>query len=106
MIDVIYLLGDHYSTWLLAFAMSVCVLVGAIFAFFLGSVRWWWVKKTRLPTLWKNERRAYLARIASLEHTQATMQEEIDRLKTAAYGSVLVEFRRSTGEAYSKMASR
>jgi hypothetical protein len=59
----------------------------------VGSLRWWYIRRTRLPQMWKNERRAYLSRIAQMERDRVTMQEEIDKLKTAAFGTVVMEFR-------------
>ena len=93
MSDILWLLAEHFPGWLLFFAMAICVLVGGFAALLIGSVRWWWVKKTRMPGLWTRERAQYLAQIGRLKREAAVKDEESNRLKTAAYGTVVMEFR-------------
>ena len=93
MSDIVYMLAEHYPGWLLWLLMCLCAGAGLFVAWTIGSVRWWYIKKTRLPQLWKQERAQYLAKINRLEREGALKDEEISRLKTAAFGTVVMEFR-------------
>ena len=93
MYDFFLNLSNTYPAWLLFFAMTTCIFVGGFISFMLGSVRWWWIKRTRMPELWKSERAGYLAEIDRLKSEALVKDEAINRLKTAAFGQVVMEFR-------------
>ena len=62
----------------------------------LGSVRWWFVRRTRLPAMWKKEREVYEAEIKALKAEVERLSEELSRAQTAAFGEVVMTFRTAT----------
>ena len=99
MADLLYDLGIHNSSLLVWFLIVISCATGFAGAAFLGSVRWWWIKHTRLPQLWRHERAQYLAKINRLQREAALKDAEIDRLKTTAFGTVVMEFRSAVQSA-------
>jgi hypothetical protein len=97
--DLLYDLGLHASPWLTAFLIAVFALTGFALAAVIGSVRFWYVKRTRLPQLWTEERAELMGEIRRLTAALKKAQDENNRLKTAAYGQVITVFRSATRDA-------
>ena len=93
MYDLLFHLSNFYPAWLIIFFMSVSVIVGAFVALSIGSFRWWYVKRTRMPQLMRSARAVYEAEIADLRRRNKNLWDRLQRAQTAAYGQVIIQFR-------------
>jgi hypothetical protein len=91
--DFLWDIGLYYPGWLEIFRAVFYVGVGVFIGLVLGSVRWWWIKRTRLPLMWNTAREEYEREIAHWKGECDKLDVENGRLSTAAYGSVVMQFR-------------
>ena len=93
--DLVFFLGFHHPDVLHVAGYILCGLAGVFGALSFGSFRWWWVKRTRLPEMWKQARAEYEKEIASLKARIADLEEQLHRSQTVAHGSVVIAFDRA-----------
>ncbi len=93
MYDILFNLSANYPAWLIAFMVVISAIVGGFIAYSVGSFRWWYVKRTRLPFVMREARTAYEAEIASLKAKNKDLWERLQKAQTAAYGEVVMTFR-------------
>jgi hypothetical protein len=67
-------------------------LIGALAAMIFGSLRWWWIKRTRLPEMWRRQRKEYEKQIEDLSNYADRLLEENNRLRTVAHGRLHMTF--------------
>jgi hypothetical protein len=92
MYDLIFFLGSNYPGWLLWGMMVFATCIGLFAAFMIGSVRWWYAKKTRLPSLWKEARKSYEEEIARLKVENIELAKRLSRAETVAHGTLIMRF--------------
>jgi hypothetical protein len=93
MSDWLWNLGLYHPDWLAVFRMAVYVGIGVLVGLMIGSIRWWWIKRTRLPQMWHHAREEYEQEIAHWKHECNKLETENGRLATAAFGQVVMQFR-------------
>ncbi len=77
---------------------ALVLILAVFFTLVFGSFRWWWVKRTRLPEMWKRQREEYEDQIKALRLEVDRLEEENGRLKTAAFGEVIMTFKAAVQE--------
>jgi hypothetical protein len=97
MYDLLFNLSANYPAWLIAFMIAFSVLVGIFGGAMIMSVRWAWVRKTRLPRLWRDARAAYEREIATLKAENLDLWEQLQKAQSAGYGKVIFELRKAVG---------
>jgi hypothetical protein len=98
MMDLLWFLGLHHPGFVDVVRIVIASLFGAFIALIVGHVRWWWIRRTRLPAMWKQARAEYENEIASLKTANEILQEKLHRAETAAFGETTISFRHAVNE--------